>query len=294
MTKIRKLSLFASFLGLWITSYFSNSSQIIVGFILILTFGILHGSNDLILIEKINSTKKNITYLKLLSSYLLIISIGILIFNYIPWLALLLFIIISGYHFGEQHWEGIHFSGSKFIKTLFLSLYGILILLLLFEFHDQEVKEIIFSITSYSLGSTKFIELVLYCIAILIALGIYYYNNSNDFKKNMFSEIGYLLILAIIFKVGSLIWSFAIYFIFWHSIPSLYDQIKFLHGEVKLSSVKKYLKSAFVYWLISMIGFVVVLYLFKDFAIFNAIFFSFLAAITFPHVFVIKRMYWLK
>lgn len=294
MTKIRKLSILASFFGLWITSNFSKSSQIIVGFILILTFGIVHGANDLMLIKKVNTEYRNKTYLQLLASYLFVIIIGSVVFSFFPGLALLLFILISCYHFGEQHWEKIVFSGLNSLRFLFITSYGILIFLLLFEFHSQEVKTIIFSISNYSLTTLNFKELIFYVSTLMVGLGVYFWNKSKDFKNNILIELGYLLILAVIFKVGSLIWSFAIYFIFWHSIPSLYDQITFLYGDVTLKTIKEYLKSAFIYWFISIIGFVVLLYLFKDYVIFDAVFFSFLAAITFPHVFVIKKMYQLK
>ena len=52
MSKIANLSILSSFLGLWLTSYMKNETQIIVGFILILSFGIVHGANDLLLIKK--------------------------------------------------------------------------------------------------------------------------------------------------------------------------------------------------------------------------------------------------
>jgi beta-carotene 15,15'-dioxygenase len=294
MTQIRKISILASFLGLWITSNFSESHQIIVGFFLIFTFGIVHGANDLMLIKKVDTNYANKTYLQLLASYLFVIIFGTALFSFFPGLALLLFVVISCYHFGEQHWEKIVFSGSNRLKFLFITLYGILIFLLLFEFHSQQVKTIIFSISNYSLDAVNFGEIIFYVSLFILGLGCYFWNKSEDFKNNLFIEIGLLFILAVIFKVGSLIWSFALYFIFWHSIPSLYDQISFLFGNVTSKTIKQYLKSAFIYWFISIVGFVALLYLFKDYAIFDAVFFSFLAAITFPHVFVIKKMYQLK
>jgi beta-carotene 15,15'-dioxygenase len=84
------------------------------------------------------------------------------------------------------------------------------------------------------------------------------------------------LVFAVIFKVGSLIWGFALYFIFWHSIPSLNDQIRFIYGNYSFNNFKLYLKSALAYWLISLLGIVIV---------------SFLAAITFPHAYVILKMF---
>jgi Brp/Blh family beta-carotene 15,15'-monooxygenase len=123
---------------------------------------------------------------------------------------------------------------------------------------------------------------------------IYNFYSSKLFQKNLAVELLYLVVFTILFKVGSLIWAFAIYFIFWHSIPSLLDQTKFLFGGVSISNFKRYCKSAFLYWLISIVGIIVLYFVLKDYKIFDSIFFSFLAAITFPHVFVIERMFHVK
>ena len=90
---------------------------------------------------------------------------------------------------------------------------------------------------------------------------------------------------------ASLIWGFAIFFIIWHSVPSIMDQIKFLYNEVNLENFKAYFKSAFLYWIASLFGIAVLYFIFKDEKIFNALFFSALASITFPHAFVIVNMY---
>jgi len=95
----------------------------------------------------------------------------------------------------------------------------------------------------------------------------------------------------VVFKSSSLIWGFTIYFIFWHSIPSLHDQIIFLYGKYSLAHFKKYVKTAFGYWILSIIGIAVLYVLAKDLIIFDALFFSFLASITFPHALVILRMF---
>lgn len=58
MSKYSNIAIVTSFFGLWLDSFFSNKIQIILGFSLIFSFGILHGANDLLLIENRN-TKKN-------------------------------------------------------------------------------------------------------------------------------------------------------------------------------------------------------------------------------------------
>lgn len=290
MSKIANLSILSSFLALWLTSFMKNETQVFVGFILILSFGIVHGANDLLLIRKINE-ENSMTYWKILTYYITIVLIAVLLFSFIPWLAMLLFIIVSSYHFGEQHWDKKKLYGTILLIKFFHTIYGLFILLLLFQFHEKEVMDIMYGITGIEFTFIS-ISLLLKIIGfILVALFFYNFKTSTVFQKNIAVELLYLLVFAIIFKVGSLIWAFAIYFIFWHSIPSLFDQIKFLYGEVSTANGKAYLKSAFIYWLISIVGIVVLYFLLKDYKIFDSIFFSFLAAITFPHVLVIERMF---
>jgi len=290
MPKNSNLSIIASFSGLWITSFFENKFQIILGFLLILSFGILHGANDLVVFKKINVSKRPISFLKLISSYIIVVLFSALLFVVIPWLALLLFILVSSYHFGEQHWQELDAFEWKWIKPVFQFNYGLFILLLLFVFHSLEVKQIIFSITNNSTAFINFEALLLFFGFTLSILFAYYYK-SIKFQKKIIEELLYLLVFAILFKVGSLIWGFALYFIFWHSIPSLQDQIRFLYGNYSFDNFKLYFKSAFIYWIISLLGIVFLYVFFKEETLFDALFFSFLAAITFPHAWVILKMF---
>jgi len=290
MQKNINLSILLSFFGLWLTSFLKNEVQVFVGFILILSVGVAHGANDLLLIKKINGENSS-KYWRLLVNYIFIVLIAILLFNLIPWLAMLLFIIVSSYHFGEQHWDYVPLYSNKIVTISFHTIYGLFILLLLFQFHENEVMDILFGITEIKLTFIDISLILKITGLLLISMFIYNFYFSKMFQENIVKETLYLIVFAIIFKVGSLIWAFAIYFILWHSIPSLYDQIKFLFGEVSIANFKTYLKSAFLYWLISIIGITILYFLLKDYKIFDSIFFSFLAAITFPHVFVIERMF---
>ncbi|MBC7524719.1 MAG: Brp/Blh family beta-carotene 15,15'-dioxygenase [Flavobacterium sp.] len=291
MLKNSNLSIVASFLGLWITSFFENKVQIIFGFILILSFGILHGANDLVVFKKINATNSATSFLKLISSYVIIVLFSAMLFTIIPWLALLLFIIVSGYHFGEQHWQELEIKNFRLLLPIFQFNYGIFILILLFVFHVTEVEEIIFSIIGINITFINFTYLVLIFGFTLGIFFVYLYCTSIKFRENSIEEILYLLVFSILFKVGSLIWGFALYFILWHSIPSLRDQVKFLYGNYSFNNFKMYFKSAFVYWIISLLGILILYLFFKDYRLFNALFFSFLASITFPHAWVILKMF---
>lgn len=290
MYKVQKITVIASFLGLWLTSYLSDKNQLVLGFILIFTFGILHGANDLVLISQLENRKKQ-SFFKILISYIAIVLISALLFTKIPIVALTSFILVSAYHFGEQHWQDIEKNGNKIITKIFQFNYGLIILLLLFIFNKKEVIEIVFKITTVSIAE-KTISIAFFIVLLLFLINTYIlYKKSETFKNIIIEQLFYLVLLCLIFKVSSLIWGFTIYFIFWHSIPSLNDQIRFLYGKYSFTNFKKYFKSAFLYWIISLVGISILYFISKDLIIFDALFFSFLASITFPHAIVILKMY---
>ena len=291
MSKYSNFAIVASFFGLWINSYLSDESQVWVGFILIFTFGILHGANDLVLIKSVNKKNKMLNFYTILIYYVIVVLCGAVLFYTIPWIALTLFILVSGYHFGEQQFHNQLQRANKCLKFIFQMLYGLIILFMIFSFHDKEVQKIILAITGISVPLSYFSDFLKVIGTSFIIFGALLYFKVDRFKNLIIQELFYLIVFTILFKVSSLIWGFALYFIFWHSIPSIIDQMKFLFEEVNFKNFKIYFRSAFVYWIVSLTGIAFLYYIFKDQKMFNALFFSFLAAITFPHVIVILKMF---
>jgi Brp/Blh family beta-carotene 15,15'-monooxygenase len=290
MINSNKFAVLASFFALWINVYFSFKYQQLAGFVIIFLFGILHGANDLALFKKIDYKNSKNSFNKILIYYIIVIFFGILLFYSIPTLALLLFLFFSGYHFGEQHWNYLKVEERKISILTFQTLYGLFIFSLLFYFHENEVKLIVGQIINYSISFINFGKITIGLGIGLIVSSINMYRISSDFKNQIVVNIFYLLVFAIVFKTADLIWAFAIYFVVWHSIPSIKEQINYLYGDFTLSNFKKYFKSAFIYWLLSLIGIFILYFIFKDKELFNAVFFSFLAAITFPHTMIIIKM----
>ncbi|WP_310557544.1 Brp/Blh family beta-carotene 15,15'-dioxygenase [Flavobacterium sp.] len=291
MGKNHNFIILLSFFCLWINSFFSDKFQIIIGFIFILSFGILHGANDLKLILTLNIKNKSISFYKIITYYIAVVLVGVVCFYTVPLFALILFISVSGYHFGEQQWQNLENRINKRFIYSFQFTYGITILLILFHFHQQEVQNIIFEITSVAI-SNSYIPLLLKIFGLaLISMLLYLYLKVVEIRNQLILEVFYLLIFTIIFISSSLIWGFAIYFVLWHSIPSMIDQIHFLYSDFNFSNFKKYIKSAFIYWIASLFGIALLYFIFKEEKMFNALFFSFLAAITFPHALVILKMF---
>lgn len=290
MLKYTKFAIVASFFCLWLNSFFLESTQILIAFSFIFTFGILHGANDLILIENTTTATKRVSFKKNLLHYIIVVVLGLLLFYGLPVLALLLFIIVSAFHFGDQ--QGLYFDleAPNMIRSSYPFVYGILILFLLFFFHESEVESIINAIIRNSFTNYYIVEVLMLSGFLFLSMSVYFYWKFESLRNRLLTEVFFLLVFAIIFKTSSLLWGFAIYFIIWHSIPSILDQITFIYGSVTIPNIKSYCINGFAYWLASILGIALLYFLFRDQEIFNALFFSFLAAITFPHVLVILKM----
>ena len=279
-----KLIIFSTLICVILSFTFKDFYLNILAFSGILTFGIIHGANDLLLIKEVSKTynfKLQLLY------YVIMVGGFFLFFYYIPILALITFVLLSSYHFGEHQWTLFDKIENSFIKTFYF-FYGLTIFSLLFYFNIEEVSEIIFDITTIQLSENFFFYLLVTSSLISFISSLLLY---SKIKNQFITQIILLTLLVLTFKTCGLIWSFAIYFVFWHSIPSIKEQTIFIFGKAEKESIKNYFKKAFLYWLLSIIVLLLTYYLFKsnqDKLI--SIFFSFLAAITFPHTFVVSKI----
>ena len=130
-----------------IFSFFSSDFlQNLISAIGILTFGILHGANDLKILAKKNIYSNSFLALPLWLVYIGIVFLGLFVFYFIPAIALLIFVLVSCYHFGEQHL--VKKTKLKKLKYLFFTSYGVIIFSLLFLFNIESVNKVIFQIAS--------------------------------------------------------------------------------------------------------------------------------------------------
>ena len=288
---LRNAMLVSTFFFLWLAVYFSHSVEEVFAFILIFSFGILHGANDLEILRRRRpdpgSKKANV---KLLLAYIGFVLASALLFSLLPLVALIFFIVFSGYHFGEQHWVKRMGRRSWLQKVLYTS-YGLTILLLLFAAHGKEVAGVILEITGFEVPQAWFTYGCLGFLSMfLVACFFNFY--WNQLTRYLLREVFLLFVFFIVFNTASLIWAFAIYFVVWHSIPSLADQIRLLYGSVNWQNGSRYMRSSAVYWVGALATLALAFLYFRESSYgFMPLFFSFLAAITFPHVLVISRLY---
>tara|TARA_R110000772_G_C13266822_1_gene435866 strand:- start:101 stop:985 length:885 start_codon:yes stop_codon:yes gene_type:complete len=287
----KKTAIFITLLSLWLSNYFSDPSQQILALVLIFSVGILHGSNDLAIIHKMNGSRGMKNGLILIGSYILTVFLAALLFYKLPELALALFILFSGYHFGEQHWSDRKL-GNVFLKKSVYLFYGLMILFLLFALNSIQTSEIITNLTSQNIPNAWY-EYGLFASSIVFSTLLLFLMATRRLTvSDLFFELFLLLVFAVVFKFATLLWAFAIYFIYWHSIPSILEQLTYLYGDKSLVSFKRYLRSSSIIWLISVTAIFTLFYVVRNNAdLFLALFFAFLGAITFAHSFIIMKMF---
>ena len=116
----------------------------------VLTVGILHGANDLEILSKKFKGSLNHLYTRFLILYLMVVLLGAAFFFIIPSFTLILFVIFSSYHFGEQHWgERLSMNYANFT---FYTLYGALVFFMIFTLQYDDVVFIINEISGYTLN----------------------------------------------------------------------------------------------------------------------------------------------
>ena len=265
----------------FINSMYSES----IGYISILSilfFGIIHGANDIHLILK--RQPKNSGYIKVTFYYVLVILAATLSFYSFSGISLLFFVLFSCYHFGEQQWTIINKSIDN--KIYFFS-YGLFVFALLFYFNIEAVIDVIFKISNLEL-LYEYFEYLFYFSSIFLTLTTLIY--FNELKDQLIFQILLFIIMIFSFKYLDLMDAFAFYFVIYHSIPSIFEQTEYLFGEISFKSILKYFKSALLYWVFAIVGLIIYYYLNQANELSLNLFFSFLAAITFPHVIVILKM----
>ena len=280
----------ATFFGLWLSVYLPLELELLLSFLLIGTFGILHGANDIgVLTTYFQKRGAKIAKTGMTLLYIVMIASICIVFYFFPTIALVLFILFSSYHFGEQHWNA-SLTGYLKGKPLFYILYGGLILFMLFYAHRVQVVQIVSDITGQDVP-TRVIGQLFLGVGIAASLYFLYFAFAGLDRYTILLELFLLGVFYVVFNTASLLLAFCIYFVIWHSIPSLLDQMKFLYGDVSWKSFYRYFKSSFVYWLASLVG-TFVLYLLlrnaEEFMVPGLI--CFLASITVPHVLVMTKI----
>ena len=240
-----RIIVFLSLFTLFLSNNLSGEYFYFSCYALILTFGIIHGANDILLLMKGKTTDKKTVINKTLKYFSIVVLICLVFFN-LPTISLLFFLLFSAYHFGEQQWTIFENNNSSSL-TLFYFFFGSLIFTILFTINSSEVSDVIFDITNFYIPQNAYGSSLIILSLVNI---IFMFLNYRILKAQLFHQFILFVVMLIVFSIFELLPAFAVYFVFYHSIPSIIEQAEYLFEDSSAKSFKKFIIKGFAYWLL--------------------------------------------
>jgi len=271
----------------------SIENQLIYSSLSILLFGIPHGAIDHIIFFK----KRQLTKLKFYLVYLGLIVGFVLMWHIAPVLSLILFLLISAFHFGESQFEDIKIT--KVLKNTFFFFWGIALLATLIYYNINELA----NVTAYfddTLAFEKVYDIkkvtALYyvtniiTIASMILMAVY-----KQIKiERLLSEFFLLFLIHITFFLFPFIIGFTLYFVVLHSLKVMQDEIEFFKKDNPKFSILDFLKLLAPYSILSIFFTTILLLLsYYSYIPYSIPFLSIviISVITLPHAIVMNIFY---
>jgi Brp/Blh family beta-carotene 15,15'-monooxygenase len=244
--------------------------------LILLLVGIPHGGIDH-LIHNPEIRPKGLVHF--IIRYLLLMAGYGLLWWLLPVAALIAFLAMSAYHFGQSHFleqgqlqpkEGVLYllKGSFFLSVIL--------------FGDWKMtQEILSPILTLSIPETyRLLSMGLLMASSLLAHG---WKNRS---LSLGDALDYL-VLAPMLYFSPLLISFAVYFGFWHSLPSMLAEYKYLSQHPTFNSPLKFGKQLLPFSGISLVGIAAILFIgleFLDSSQLYLLFFVMISLISLPHI----------
>jgi Brp/Blh family beta-carotene 15,15'-monooxygenase len=275
---------------------FSETSFItIFCFFLISTLGVSHGSLDNFKGEKLLKIYKIKHKFLFYFSYIFLACSIIIIWKFLPSLALLLFLVVASYHFGKEDTELFLFTNyakqrvksyGKYTKSYYFFIFfkGFLIIAAPLFFHYQETQDI-FKILNSNFSLHEDFILIFFLLSIYAYIHFNFILNTGYGDGAAISDGTSIVLLNYFF---SPLIAFTLYFCFLHSVRHSISLISTLDKRNLKKGTQKFIKKALPLTLITAILFIVSVYFLINYyvlddAILKVIFIG-LASLTFPHI----------
>ena len=264
--KLRQLLLVIGFCMALLHAYFpiSTNQQLVVLFVTLFTLGIPHGALDFYIDQKLNAgAGKNHKYVFLLKYIMNMLAYG-LVWYFLPTIAILIFIGLTAFHFGEIDWLGKSYTG---IHKLVYSILGLSWILFLLSKNIHTAIDVFVLLGQSKLQAEEYIHFAKIILPIsqaaLVGIHIILFFSSKYFfsdNKQFFFAVMQIGCLTILNMLLPLWLCFSFYFGLWHSILS-FDKIR-QEFEMQNSLIgwKKLLAKAMPYAVVAWTGILVFIY----------------------------------
>ncbi len=265
--------------------------------VFIVLLGLPHGATDHLIF--LNLHKKFLgadRFIQFYACYLLLMGVYGLIWWLLPIGALGIFLLLSAYHFGQSNWNYVSFENKSFQKNTFF-IWGSFVLLFPIFWHYDAAMNIIAEIIRAQPPVLALSLRYIICIGLMISnifLVIYLKSRRSITAQQLWEETLNLLVLGLMFISTPLLLGFVIYFVFWHSIGSIADQIHFFKQRSEDYNWKNYIRQSLPLTLIAT-AVIVFLYALRFYSsggmLGIGLLFVFIAIVTLPHMILMDLLY---
>ncbi|WP_448520382.1 Brp/Blh family beta-carotene 15,15'-dioxygenase [Rhodoflexus sp.] len=273
---------------------------LVFALVMLLT-GLPHGALDHLLHIRHGQkdTVNSRTMLRFLLRYLSLIAIYALVWVLLPTLSLLIFILLSCYHFGQSQWYYFFPAGSAVGRLLYLN-WGMAVLSLILCWNIDASEAIIAPVVPElirSEGWAQFLEIawivpLLLLVPPLLFLLVKFFD--TQLRIAVVSELLTLAAVALAARYSGVLMAFVIYFGIWHSTKSLMTITRSFQAIQPEYTLWRVYKEALPFTFISVIGIgLLLMTTVYEWIPINPLmlFFIALSVLTLPHMIVLELVY---
>lgn len=263
---------------------------------LIALIGIPHGATDHLIFRNLVSpflgTRRMIYFY---CYYLLLIGLYALLWWVLPIFSLLVFLVLSAYHFGQSNWNYIPFS-SKIISGIYYLCWGAFVITVPILVNYESTVPIISGIIRQAPPSLSFsfcMTVVCSLLFLNLVMSFILWADKKISVRQFFEESLSLIVLTVVFFYTPVLLGFALYFVCWHSMSSVMDQIQFFKERKRRYSLKKYLRDTLPFTVLALSSLGLMLWIQNEFlgSMQVGLLFIFISIVTLPHMILIDRLY---
>jgi Brp/Blh family beta-carotene 15,15'-monooxygenase len=267
-------------------------------FFAVFVIGIPHGAVDHVVAADLYGIKRGTAgHLAFYSSYLLVMLLVGALWLFYPYAGMILFLLISVYHFGQADAVALLKSDSR-LSALFSWSRGLMIIAAIIFTDPAVCLPIIEAATGMSPG--WFSVLYDHSNLILIAAigqyfavaGIVLISRSAGVTSLRF--LGDSLLLATLLVLTHPLIGFALYFALWHSMGHVQEMIDFFRENGRRVTIWKFYQLALPFTAVSIAGLSALFFIQQTYSIGNemiSLLFILISVLTLPHMLVVDRMF---
>ena len=210
---------------------------------LMLLVGLPHGATDQRLFQSLHRERRRHSTAFYLSYVGIIAGYGLL-WYLLPVVAFAIFIVLALYHFGQSNWAHVRYAQAGG-RNLHYLLWGAGVLFTPILLHYGEAAGIVGSMTGGEIAvpDARYLHLGIAFLTVgnlLVIVQLYRLGRIS--RRQLSTELLSYGLLTAIALTHSLLLSFTLYFVFWHSLESLVDQFRFLRGRLDDFSLRDLLR----------------------------------------------------